>query len=293
MTRILITGGSGFIGRNVREYLSDKKEYEIFCPSSTELDCTDEERVKEYLRNHNFDIVLCFAVYMSGPENSKDKSLIVAKNLQIFLNFANNSGLYGRMYYSGSGAEYDKRYPISMVSETDIGKTIPVDSYGLVKYTIGRMIENSENIYNLRIFGLYGKYEYYPTKFISNVCCKAIKGLPLSMRRDVYFDYLWIDDFCRMLDFFLCNKPKYHTYNVVSGTPVSLTQICDAVREVSGKKLPVYVCMEGLANEYTASNGRFMEECPDFVFTPLREAVEELYRWYSVEADIDLYKLIY
>ena len=155
------------------------------------------------------------------------------------------------------------------------------------------MIENSENIYNLRIFGLYGKYEYYPTKFISNVCCKAIKGLPLSMRRDVYFDYLWIDDFCRMLDFFLCNKPKYHTYNVVSGTPVSLTQICDAVREVSGKKLPVYVCREGLANEYTASNRRFMKECPDFVFTPLREAVEELYRWYSVEADIDLYKLIY
>ena len=156
------------------------------------------------------------------------------------------------------------------------------------------MIEQSENIYNFRLFGIYGKYEDYPTKFISNVCCKTIKNVGLSMRQNVYFDYLWVEDFCRMIEVFLEKEPQYHTYNMVSGTRISLREICDMVRKISGRDLPVYVCREGTANEYTASNERFRKECPDFVYTAPEVAIERLYRWYEQkEEQIDLYRLLY
>jgi GDP-L-fucose synthase len=292
--KLLITGGSGFIGRNLKEYLErEGGAYELYCPSSKELDCLNEEEVTDYLKKHRFDCVIHAALYQNSPVNERDAQKVLEYNLRFFMNFAKNSQLYGKMYYVGSGAEYDKREPIVQVRETDIGRTIPTDQYGLAKYTIGNIIEHSSNIYNLRLFGVYGKYEYYPTKYISNVCCKAIKGLPLTMRQNVFFDYLWIEDFCRMTEFFLNHEPLYHTYNMVSGVRVSLEEICNMVLKVSEKKLPIYICKEGFAKEYTASNERFMNECPGFSYTPMETAIRSLYHWYEDNVDIDIYKLLY
>ena len=295
MKKILITGTTGFVGRNVKEYLEQhNREYQIYAPSSKELDCLDEVCVGKFLKEHHFDYVLHFAVYGDGIDHSKDGTRILDYNLRIFLNFYKNAEFFGKMYYTGSGAEYDKRRDIASVTEEEIGSAIPVDAYGLMKYTVGQLIEQSKNIYNFRIFGIFGKYEYYPAKFISNVCCKAIKGLPLTMRQNVYFDYLWVDDFCRMVAYFLHHDPEFHTYNMVSGRRVSLMEICETVLRISGRKLPVYVCREGLANEYTASNERLLKEYADCAITPLEQAVGELYQWYAQrEEKIDLYKLLY
>ncbi len=295
MKKILITGATGFVGRNVKEYLEQhNREYQIYAPSSKELDCLDEVRVGKFLKEHHFDYVLHFAVYGDGIDHSKDGTRILDYNLRIFLNFYKNAEFFGKMYYTGSGAEYDKRRDIASVTEEEIGSAIPVDAYGLMKYTIGQLIEQSKNIYNFRLFGIFGKYEYYPTKFISNVCCKALKGLPLTMRQNVYFDYLWVDDFCRMVECFLHHEPRFHTYNMVSGRRVSLLEICETLTRISGRKLPIYVCREGLANEYTASNERLLREYADCVITPLEQAVGELYQWYAQrEEKIDLYKLLY
>ena len=183
-----------------------------------------------------------------------------------------------------------KRYE---AKEEEIGESMPIDQYGLMKYTINQIIERSNNIYNMRLFGIFGKYEYYPTKFISLACCKAIKDLPLVMRQNVYFDYLWVNDFCRMLEKFLHSEPKHKVYNMVSGQRISLEEICTIVKNVSNKDLPVYICKDGVANEYTASNRRFLDEFKSFEYTPIEESIKALYEWYEKECDIDLYKLLY
>lgn len=291
--KILITGASGFIGRNVKEYLQRNEIYNIYAPSSRELNCLDEECVTDYLKRYKFDCILHFAVYVPQTDDEKDRNHELDYNLRIFFNFAKNSSYYGKMFYAGSGAEYDKRYDIAKVAEQDIGKTIPTDPYGLMKYIIGQQIESSRNIYNIRLFGIFGKYENYSSKFISNVCCKAIKGIPLSMRQNVYFDYLWVEDFCRMVEIFLENEPHHHTYNIVSGTKISLAEICEIVRRVSGKQLPVFICKDGWGNEYTASNIRFLKEFSEFQYTDMEDAIKNLYEWYQNKGNINMYQLLY
>lgn len=291
--KVLITGASGFVGRNVKEYLQRKEMYDIYTPSSRELNCIDEECVTDYLKKYKFDCILHFAVYAAGTGNDKDRNRELDYNLRMFFNFAKNSNYYGKMFYTGSGAEYDKRYDVSRVTEQDIGRTIPTDHYGLMKYIIGQQIESSRKIYNLRLFGIFGKYENYSSRFISNVCCKAVIGIPFSMRQNVYFDYLWVEDFCRMIEIFLQKELLCHTYNIVSGTKISLMEICEIVRRVSGKQLPVFVCRDGLGNEYTASNERFLKEFPEFRFTDIEEAVKSLYDWYQNNEKINIYQLFY
>lgn len=293
--KILLTGGSGFVGRNVKEYFL-KKGHDIYAPSSIELDCLDEKKVREYLKFNHFDIVFHFAVYGDGIDKTKDGTKVLEYNLRIFENFFRYSDMYEKMIYTGSGAEYNKQYSIQMVKEDDLkNHAIPADQYGLMKYSINQLIEKSENIYNLRLFGIFGKYEHWKTKFISNLCCKSLKGIPLSIRQNCYFDYLWIDDFCRMLEMFLkLDKPLYHVYNAVRGKKIDLLSLANIVNDVAENRQEIIVCKEGYANEYSACNDRMMQELPNMEYTDIKLSVRKLYLWYQKHiGEIDMHSLIY
>lgn len=295
MKKLLILGGGGFAGKNLCEYFNRfPSEYSVFSPSRTELDLLDENRVSNYLEKGNFDVVINAAVCNPRRSGNVRNSGELDCDLRMYYNLERCSDMYGKMLYFGSGAEYDKRFPICRVTENDISKSIPVTDYGLAKYIIGKSIEQSSNIYNLRIFGLYGKYENYGTTFISGACCKALKGLPITIRQNVFFDYLYIDDFCRIVKHFTDNTPEFHTYNVSSGTRIDLVTLAQTIKGISGADVPIYVCREGLANEYTAENSLLRHELHDFLFTSSESGIKKLYEYYRLNInDIDIMKLLY
>jgi len=295
MKRILLLGESGFIGKNLLEFLGKYEYLYRICVSTTNgFNILDDQTVKKQLEKQRYDVIIHAAVYNPRVDPNKDPSKELDKNLRMFFNFERYQNLYGKMLYFGSGAEFDKRGEICMVDESEAGNGIPATDYGLYKYIINRSIQQSENIYNLRIFGLFGKYENWKKTFISGACCKALKGLPITIRQNVYLDYLCIDDFCKIVKWFIDNDIKHRVYNVASGKRKDLLTIAKIVKKVSGKQLPIYVCKDGFANEYSANNQRFLNEYGKFTFTPIEDAIRDLYVWYkNHKGDIDLYSLLY
>ena len=292
---ILLLGSSGFIGRNFKEYISRFGSYELYAPSSAQLNLLHEAELKACLKRLQPDIVIDAAVCrnpryfpMAVPMSELEQ------DLRMFYNLEKYSDLYGKMIYFGSGAEYDKAYDICSVTEDDAKNAVPETSYGLAKYIIGKTIENSRNIYNMRVFGLFGKYENWRTTFISGACCKALKGLPITIRQNTYFDYLDIDDFCPVIKWFADETPKYHTYNVCSGKKIDLLTIAEKVRGLSGNDVPIYVCQPGLAKEYTADNSRLRKECTAFSLTDFEDSIQKLLAYYrGIDHEIDLLSLLY
>lgn len=302
MKHILLTGGSGFVGRNIIEYFKRNHpgDFVIDAPRSSELNVLDEEQVVSWLsggmgslkKGERYDIVLHFAVYTDAVDKSKDGSKMYEYNMKSFMNFFNHRDMYGKMFYAGSGAEYDKSRAIESVTEDDLYSRFtetdcpgPSDPYGKMKYEIGRLIDSSDNVYNLRIFGLFGKYEY-SFRLITYLCHRSIEGKPFELNRNVVFDYLYIDDFCEMVYKILSkDTPSYHTYNMVSGSKVDLLTLCDIVNDIASKKghmrQAVTVESEGLNLEYTASNDRFMAEFPDIKIMDIRDSVGKLYSCYE------------
>lgn len=292
----MIVGKNGFVGRNLYEHLRKDAEqnYEIIAVGSQELNILDECGVHDFLAKGRYDVVIHAAIYNPRTDTAKSAELELENDLRMFYNFERNRKLFGKMLYFGSGAEFDKSREIVSVTEEAEGNGIPENSYGLSKYIISRAIRNTENIYNLRIFGLFGKYENWKKTFISGACCKAIKNLPITIRQNVWFDYLYIGDFCRIVEWFLQNKPKYQEYNIVTGKKTDLLTIAQMILRISGKELPIYVCGEGLANEYTADNTRLLAEMGEFAFTDIEEAIGKLYRWYEENSSmIDMTSLLY
>lgn len=163
--KILLTGSSGFIGRNLKEKL--ERKYELFTPDRNTLDLLEQQSVRHYLEQHSFDVVIHCANANNIVYNITKFDLL-NQNLQMFYNLESCHCLHGKMYYFGSGAEYDMNHYIPQMKEDYFGLHIPQDPYAFSKYTMSRITEQSTNIYDLRLFGVYGKYEEWDRRFISN-----------------------------------------------------------------------------------------------------------------------------
>ncbi|OPH54548.1 hypothetical protein BC351_31715 [Paenibacillus ferrarius] len=277
MKRVWITGAgpNGFIGRNLKEHLEDSNQ--VFVTSSTELDLCDLDQVMRFIDKNRIDCVVHAATYTNRALNSEAE---LDANLKMYYNLEFCHNQLEKIIYFGSGAEFDKRYEINLVSENDIGRSIPANAYGFGKYVMNHAARASKNIFNLRLFGVYGKYENWRTTFISNLCCKAIFDLPLSIRQDCSFDFLYIDDLFSVVDWFLEHSPDFHDYNVCTSAPCDLTDIPRMVLEVAGKDLPIIVHNEGRNLTYTGANNRLREQVLDFSPRSLRSGIGSLYNWY-------------
>lgn len=277
--KILLTGGSGFIGRNIREsFLAEK--YEILSPSSKELNLADEESVDAFFKNNSIDLVVHAAV-KPGHRNAKDFSNLFYTNTRMFFNLERHKDEYQKMLVLGSGAIYDMRYYRPKMKEEEWTNHIPADEHGYCKYVCEKVIEHSSNIFDLRIFGIFGKYEDYAIRFISNAICKTLFDLPITIKQNRKFDYLYINDLMPILDWFIENNPNYHSYNITPNTSISLYELALMIRKISGTDLPVYIAQDGMGLEYSGDNTRLLNEFPTMTFTSFESSVRSLYEWYS------------
>lgn len=287
--KILLTGATGFIGRNIKEYFDDK--YYIVSPDRKQLNLLDEEEVLNYIKSEKFDVI----IHTANTNDFKESLIsydILDRNLRMFYNLEKCSAYYGKMIYFGSGAEFDSRYYIPYMKEGYFGEHIPVDPYGFAKYTMNKIAESSKNIYNLRLFGVYGRYEQWQRRFISNAICRSIKNMPITINQNVYFDYLYIDDFCKILQWFVENEPEYHSYNVCTAESISLEDIARKVNLVTGLDREIKIFKPGYKKEYSGNNDRMIYQMGEVQFTPIEKGIEELYKYYlQVEKTIDESKL--
>jgi GDP-L-fucose synthase len=275
---ILITGSSGYIGKNIVQSL--RPQFTLLTPSHKELDLLSQSEVHQFFLRNDIDLVIHCANF-GGTRKTLETGGVIEKNTRMFFNLAENQDHYTRLINLGSGAEYNKNRNLEKVIETEFGKEIPYDDYGFSKYIISKYIERTENMCCLRLFGIFGKYEDYEFKFISNAIVKNLLHLPITVRQNVNFSWLYIDDFLEILEYFLTHDPKYSTYNLTPSSPTDLVSIAQLINSLSDFKSEICVENDGLNLEYSGDNTRLIEEVGDFPFTPMKSSIKNLIEYYS------------
>jgi len=281
--KVLITGGKGFIASCLHKYLKDK--YIAYAPSKQELDLCDSDAVYHYLHRHFFDVVVHVANYDGMTRyTTKDRNLILDRNLRMCFNLTNNRHLFDRLIHIGSGAEYNfeelNKFDIDTPRESHDNLCLPNDPYGLSKYAISQYLRLSDFAMVLRLFGIYGPAENWKIKFISNACCRHLCGLPITIKQDRYMNYVYIYDLCKIIDIFLSHNCKHNIYNICQDNTISLTKIVKYIQERSTSPAKVNILKDGFGLGYNGSNKQLREELPDFVFTNYKSGIEKLYEYY-------------
>lgn len=283
--KVLITGGSGFIARNLFEQLNS--EYAIVSCSSRELDLLDTVKVFDYIKRNKFDAIIHTATYDAAPKHStKDPEKVLEYNLKMFFNVTRCKDYFGKMIYFGSGAEFNRQNWIPKMKEDYFDKYVPVDKYGFSKYIMTKYAKLNTNIYNLRLFAVFGKYEDWRVRFISNACHNAVLGMPITIEQNKSFDFLYVDDLVKIVRWFINNTPKNNVCNVCTGNTYDFKTLAQKVIKQSGKKLDVIIKIEGLGRGYSGDNSSLLSEMKDFKFSLIDESIEELYNWYNLNKDI-------
>lgn len=269
--RILITGGSGFIGKTLIGGLS--KEHKIFSPTHKKLELLDAESVNKYIEKNKIKAIIHCAV-KGGPD-------VLSETVSIFVNLVRNTEKIDKLIYFGSGAEYSKYRNLKKIKETEIGKIIPLDDFGLSKFICNEISKNNKTIINLRIFGAYGENENYLQAFISNSIVKNLLSLPIKINQNVLFDYLFASDIIPIVKHFLKHNAKYPDYNVTPDKSITLEKIAKIINKISGKPSEIKTLHRGMNFTYTGNNKRLKKEIKNLKFTDYNKGIKKLFDYHK------------
>lgn len=290
--KVLLTGGTGFIGRNVTEQLGGI--YQVHSPTRDELELTNPDAVREYIKNAGFNAIVHCAGYPThrAADTVADAGINNLKMFTSLMHAASKEGVK-RFIHIGSGSEYDKNRDIISADERSFGKRIPSDITGYPHYLMNYLIEPGMEFVNLRCFGVFGKYEDYSIRFVSNAICRALYNYSITIRQNRLYSYIYIDDLVGLIDYMLKNKPRHKAYVVTNDEQLHLLDIARMVRRTLAKDVPLDIAKEGNGREYTGNSRRLKMET-GIIFTSMFDAIRQLSDWYIMNSDIiDREKLLY
>ena len=141
MTRILITGGNGFLGKHVVPVLTLNTENTIYAPSSKQLNILDAAQLNKIIEQFAPDVILHMAAKCGGIlANKNSPADFLRDNTQMALNIYEAARKYSihYVYALGSVCAYPKFCPIPF-KEDDIWNGAAEETnfpYGQAKRTL-------------------------------------------------------------------------------------------------------------------------------------------------------------
>lgn len=261
--KVMICGASGFIGRNLFEHLSRRKDLDVHGTYLTERFSDDPRLVKvDLTKREQVDKLLkgCDIVLQAAANTSSSKDVVERPYLHVtdnavmnsFINQATYDHSVSHVVFFSCTAMYDSAdHPIK---ETDLdlndGMYEKYFGAGWTKLYIEKQCEFYSRLGRtrhtvIRHSNIYGPYDRFdPDK--SHVCAATIRKVLEAKDKIVVWgegtevrDLLYISDLLSCVDKIIDSKKEkpFQLYNVGCEKGISVDGLVKTVMKVAGKKL--------------------------------------------------------
>jgi len=254
MTKILVTGGAGFIGSNLVSRLEstgnrvtvidnlssgNKNNLKGFKGKLIVSDVSKEVVLKE-----NFDLIYHLAS-ITDTTCPSDRNMML-QNFKGFQNILEFTKIHNsKLVYASSAAVYGK----GKVPMKESQKKMPLNAYAQSKLMMDKLAErhfNNMHIVGLRYFNAFGPGEKYKGKsasMIYQLTKKMLKGERPKLFRygQQKRDFIFIEDVVQT-SFNAQNTKKSGVYNVGTGVSTSFNDILNMLNVYLDKSIkPIYI----------------------------------------------------
>lgn len=252
--KILITGGTGYIGRNLSRIFKKNKKYVVYSPSKLNLNLLDKYSILNVINDFNPDVIIHTAI-IGGMRLECDSYDIIKYNVEMYENLMVCIKNNVIVFLIASGSEFDRRNDIDKIKEDELFKKYPVDPYGISKNIISRQALNDirKNIFVLRLFGCFN-YDEENSRFIKQCIYNIKNKKPIEIHQNKQMDFFYIDDVYTVINHILNNKKNIlHSHiNLVYYEKYDLIDIVKIIlKSCKIKKYPIIIKNNNIGNSYT------------------------------------------
>jgi ADP-L-glycero-D-manno-heptose 6-epimerase len=310
-SKILVTGGAGFIGSAIINELNNLGVYDIdvcdelkysekwlnlrnlIFKSYIELD-----EFKQILDNETTELNYDYVFHMGGISDfqENDSSLIMNQDLRFTFKLLNKCLKHSR-FSKFIIASTDKIYDnISMPFSDDekfINDFKPKNKLAYAKYILERDLcmshafENA-NIVSLRFSDIFGANEYHKGKqasFVYQIYDSIINNKHINYNCNEQHDFLYIKDAVKMILFFVKDEGigKTGIYNIGSGVSASLYDIYSILKTEMKKYYIDSTCSWNIKNtqvkDYRLDIQKFLNSGYKEEMFSLHEAIKDYLKY--------------
>ena len=274
MKKILVAGGAGYIGSVCTEYLLDRgfevtvldalitghrKAVDPRVSEFVEMDLADRDGVIELCERGKFDAIMHFAAFSLVGESMKDPGKYFRNNLANAINLADAAvaGKVKRIVFSSTAATFGEPEKVPIAEDAP---QKPINPYGESKLCFEKVLSWYQAIHGveytaLRYFNAAGASKNFgedhnPESHLIPIILQVAQG-----KRDKIMVYgndydtpdgSCIRDYIHVLDLAQAHMKALYApgsghYNLGTGNGLSVFEIIEAARRVTGHPIPVEI----------------------------------------------------
>lgn len=253
-SKIYVAGHRGLVGSAICRALKRHNYTPPLARTHAELDLADQKTTEAFFANERPEVVILAAAKVGGiGANSTYPVEFLLENLRIQNNVISAAANFGvqKLVFLGSSCIYPKsaRYPLTE-DQLLTGAFEPTnEAYALAKVSGIKLCEYyskqyGKNFISLQPTNLYGPNDFYdfdkshviPAMLLKFLAAKkeSSSSVRLWGSGSVYREFLHSDDLAEAILTALENYDNSELMNVGSGEELKISELAEAVREVTG-----------------------------------------------------------
>lgn len=304
MKKILIVGGSGFVGINFIKKFSKYKKYKIYSTFYKNKNFIKFKNVKYFngdLRDINFckkitknidEVYMCAAFTAGAKVILNNPMNFVYDNTIMNLNILNASKINNikKFIFISSSIVYPNSNKKMREEDVDFSFFEKYQNISWMKtYSeiVSEMYKKYFDILIIRPSNLYGPFDNFNVKK-SKMIPSLIKKFEHKNIIEVWGtgreikDYLYIEDFINVIISIKKKRNNFLIVNVASGKSITIEEVVNVIKENYSNKKIVYIRNDLEMIPIRKINNTLMNKISDFkIKTNLKNGIKATINWYK------------
>lgn len=289
--RVLITGGTGFVGQYLENNLKQAGFEVISASRKNGLDVRNPKSVKEYFRKFQPDVIFHLAAVIRGRKWKEKKEMLITNVLgtQNVVEALANENPSALLIYISSSEVYGWAEP----PHSENTKPLPANLYGITKLAGEHLILNGIKIWNLRALILRpfnhtgpGQSDDYLPSYIGKMFAEMKRGkrrFTLEIGNlDVRREFLDVRDVVEIYKIMIEKGKIGEIYNVCRGESYSIREVVKMYEDITGIDVELKISRKRVRVEPVEIKGNAdkLRGEVSVDFRPLTETLKDIYEYW-------------